>query len=185
MLNLKAGGKVNVVDKKSPNATFQGFKELMIDYVGMATGTPPEVIKSKYSTSYTAHKGALNDFERNFTARREAFIDTICYPALRETAISLILRGEIDAPGFFESERVQRAYLDGNWRGPSLGHINPAQEINALVSAVKEKVMSRGEAAYRVSSITDYEAFSTRWKYDEGLFPAASAPGKPAGEGGK
>jgi capsid protein len=145
----------------------------MVDYVGMATGTPPEVIKSKYSTSYTAHKGALNDFERNFLARREAFIDTVCWPVLREVAVSLILRGELDAPGFFESERAQRAYLDGNWRGPSLGHINPAQEINALVNAVNAKLMTKSEAAYRVSSITDYEAFSTRWKYDEGLFPAA------------
>jgi hypothetical protein len=142
----------------------------------MAAGTPPEVIKSKYSTSYTAHKGALNDFERNFTARREAFIDTVCYPVLREIAVALILRGELDAPGFFESERVQRAYLDGNWRGPSLGHINPAQEINALVNS---KLMAKSEAAYRVSSITDYEAFSTRWKYDEELFPPAKQ-GEPA-----
>ena len=82
MLNMKTGGKVNVVDKKSPNATFSSFKEWMLDYVGMATGTPPEVIKSKYSTSYTAHKGALNDFERNFLARREACIDTVWYPVL-------------------------------------------------------------------------------------------------------
>jgi hypothetical protein len=171
MLQMKTGGKVNVVDKKSPNATFSSFKDWMVDYIGMATGTPPEVIKSKYSTSYTAHKGALNDFERNFMANREAFIDTVCYPVLRETAINLILRGELEAPGFFESERIQRAYLDGNWRGPSLGHINPAQEINAITHAVKEKLMTKSEAAYRISSITDYEAFSTRWKYDEGLYP--------------
>jgi hypothetical protein len=123
-------------------------------------------------------------------AHREAFIDTVCYPVLREVAVSLILRGELDAPGFFESERVQRAYLDGNWRGPNLGHINPAQEINAVVSAVKEKLMTRGEAAYRIASITDYEAFATRWKYDEGLFPApkpekaAELPPDQAQDGG-
>ncbi|MDR0374401.1 MAG: hypothetical protein LBH85_01575, partial [Treponema sp.] len=81
--------------------------------------------------------------------------------------------------GFFEHERIQRAYLDGNWRGPTLGCINPAQEINAISHAVKEKLMTKSEAAYRISSITDYEAFSTRWKYDEGLYPREEKkPGK-------
>jgi capsid protein len=169
MLNFK-GGKMVTLDKKTPASTFTGFKDLMLSYVGMASGTPPEVIASKYSTSYTAHKGALNDFKQSFLKKREHFIDTICYPVLREIATNLILRGEISAPGFFESDRIQRAWLDGNWLGPSLGSINPAQEINAMVAAVKEGIMSRSQAAYEISSITDYEAFCSRWRNDEELY---------------
>jgi capsid protein len=179
VLNFKSGGKMTPVDKKTPGATFSQFKEWMLDYVGMATGTPPEVIMSKYSTSYTAHKGALNDFCRSFMSKREAFTDSVCYPALRETAISLLLRGEIDMPGFFESERNRRAWLDGVWLGPGMGAINPAQEINAKKTAVEAGFALRGDEAYEVSGATDYEAFTEKRRAEEELFH-----GKPEGEGG-
>jgi capsid protein len=177
VLNFKSGGKMTPVDKKTPGATFGQFKEWMLDYVGMATGTPPEVIMSKYSTSYTAHRGALNDFSLSFMSKREAFVDSVCYPALREIAISLLLRGEVDMPGFMESERNQRAWLDGVWLGPNLGTINPAQEVNAKKTAVEAGFSLRGDEAYAVSGATDYEAFTERRRAEEELFN-----GKPENE---
>jgi capsid protein len=185
VLNFRSGGKMTPVDKKTPGSTFGEFKKWMLDYVGMATGTPPEVIVSRYSTSYTAHKGALNDFCRSFMSKREAFIDSVCYPTLREVAISLLLRGEVDMPGFFESERAQRAWLDGVWLGPTLGAINPAQEVNAKKTAVEAGFTLRGDEAYAVSGATDYEAFTEKRNAEEELFgnrPNKERPG--IGEGG-
>jgi capsid protein len=170
ILNFNAGGKMTPLDKKTPGATFGQFKDWMLDYIGMATGTPPEVIKSKYSTSYTAHKGALNDFVKSFMSKREAFVESICYPALREVTIGLLMRGEIDMPGFFESERNQRAWLDGVWLGPGIGAINPAQEINAKKTAVEAGFALRGDEAYAVSGATDYEAFTEKRNAEEELF---------------
>lgn len=185
VFNFKSGGKITPLDKKTPGATFGQFKEWMLNYVGMATGTPPEVIISKYSTSYTAHKGALNDFSRSFLSKREAFIDSVCYPALREIAISLLLRGEVDMPGFFESERMQRAWLDGVWLGPSLGTINPAQEVSARKTAVEAGFSLRGDEAYSVSGATDYEAFTEKRRAEEEMFRGTGvmAPGIGEREG--
>jgi hypothetical protein len=195
VLNFNTGGKMTPVDKKTPGATFGQFKDWMLDYIGMATGTPPEVIKSKYSTSYTAHKGALNDFARSFMSKREAFIDSICYPALREVTAGLLLRGEIDMPGFFESERNQRAWLDGVWLGPGMGAINPAQEITAKKTAVEAGFALRGDEAYAVSGATDYEAFTEKRNSEEELFrgskpeplalPAGNGEAEPEGGRGK
>ena len=178
VLNFRSGGKLTALDKKTPSSTFDSFKKWMLDYVGMATGTPPEVITSKYSTSYTAHKGAINDFTRSFISKRQIFIDSICYPVLREITINLILRGEIDAPGFFTGgDRLQRAWLDGVWKGPTVGAINPNQEIAAEVTKIKEGLVSRSDVAYEVSGDTDYMALSERRREDEELFT-----GKPGGE---
>jgi capsid protein len=176
VLNFKSGGKMTPVDKKTPGATFGQFKEWMLDYVGMATGTPPEVIMSKYGGSYTAHMGAKNDFRLSFMTKREAFIDGVCYPALREVTISLLLRGEIDMPGFFESERNQRAWLDGVWLGPVMGAINPAQEVNAKKTAVEAGFALRGDEAYAVSGATDYEAFTEKRREEEDLFHGGNMP---------
>jgi capsid protein len=129
------------------------------------------VIKSKYNTSYTAHKGALNDFTRSFLSKRELFISSICYPVLKEVAINLIMRGEIDAPGFFTGgERLQRAWLAGTWRGPQLGAINPAQEIKAKTDAVAQGLLLRSDAALDVSGAVDYEAMMRKRGGEEKLF---------------
>jgi capsid protein len=178
VLNFNTGGKITPLDKKTPGATFGQFKEWMLDYIGMATGTPPEVISSKYSTSYTAHKGALNDFKSSFMSKREAFIHSICYPALREVTIGLLLRGEIAMPGFFESERNQRAWLDGVWLGPQMGAINPAQEISAKKTAVEAGFALRGDEAYAVSGATDYEAFTEKRNAEEELFGGRGSGGR-------
>jgi capsid protein len=182
VLNFKSGGKMTPVDKKTPGATFGQFKEWMLDYVGMATGTPPEVIMSKYGGSYTAHMGAKNDFRLSFMTKREAFIDSVCYPALREVTISLLLRGEIDMPGFFESERKQRAWLDGVWLGPVMGAINPAQDGNAKKTAVEAGFALRGDEAYAVSGATDYEAFTEKRREEEDLFHGGNSPEMISGE---
>jgi hypothetical protein len=186
VLNFNTGGKMTPLDKKTPGATFGAFKDWMLDYIGMATGTPPEVIKSKYGGSYTAHMGAKNDFRLSFMSKREAFIDSVCYPALRETAISLLLRGDVEMPGFFESERNQRAWLDGVWLGPVMGAINPAQEMNAKKTAVEAGFSLRGDEAYEVSGATDYEAFIEKRRAEEELFrdTKPETPLSLAGNGG-
>src|SRR6056297_2443041 len=62
------------------NRNFAPFKDWMTTYIGMATDTPPEVIASKYSTSYTAHRGALNDFRKSYVQKRTRFQRTVVNP---------------------------------------------------------------------------------------------------------
>jgi hypothetical protein len=169
MLNFRTGEEMKFFDKKTPGATFGMFKEQILNFIGMATGTPPEVITSKYSTSYTAHKGALNDFQKSYTQKRYNFIDSVCYPAAREIAVNLIIDGVIDAPGFFDSEYRQRAYLSGIWLGPVPGYINPLQEITARARAVKNGFENRADAMFNITG-ADYEDAVKEWHRQEALF---------------
>ena len=78
IMTVNSGEKLTFSDLKTPSNNFGPFKEVIRDYIGMATGTPPEVIASKYNTSFTAHKGALNDFVKSFMNKRTTFSRTIC-----------------------------------------------------------------------------------------------------------
>jgi hypothetical protein len=170
ILNFPAGGKITSIDKKTPSATYAAYKEWVINYIGMATGTPPEVIIGKYSTSYTAHKGALNDFVKSYMSKRYAFVETVCYPVLEEIAINLVLDGVIEAPGFLNgSEYLKRAYLNGIWLGPVPGHINPMQEINAKIASVQAGFSLRGDEAFAVTG-SDFDAMMSEWHRQEELF---------------
>lgn len=169
MVNFRTGGKMEFFDKKTPSATFGMFKEKILDFIGMATGTPPEVIASKYSTAFTAHKGAANDFQKSYMRKRYGFIDAVCYPAMREVAVNMIIDGVIEAPGFFDSDLWQRAYLSGIWLGPVPGYINPLQEISARAKAVENGFENRADAMFNITG-ADYEDAIREWHRQEALF---------------
>lgn len=168
MYTMKKGEEVEFTDLKTPSDNFGEFKEWIINYIAAATGTPPEVILSKYSTSYTAHRGALNDFRKTYMKKRTTFIRTVMQPTIREIAKDAILKGLIKAPGFFENPVIQNAYIQGNYLGPIPGTINPLQEVQAAVKAVEEGIELRSsEAAQRGN---EWDNFIEEWAEEEKEF---------------
>ena len=136
VVGLRPGEKWTFNDIKTPGNNFDPFKLWIINFVAMAADIPPEVLLSKYSTSYTAHRGALNDFEKSYMMKRRTFERIVMYPVIREIIKDAIKQGYLKAPGFFDFPRAQRAYLQGMTLGPVPGVINPLQEVNADIKAV-------------------------------------------------
>jgi hypothetical protein len=149
MMTLRKGEKVTFTDLKTPNANFGVFKDWIINYIAMGTDTPPEVIMSKYSTSYTAHRGALNDFQKAYTQKRKTFERNVIKPVIREILKDAVLQGFISAPGIFENPMLLNAYIQGNNLAPIPGVINPVQEANANEKNVLNGFEQRGDVAAR------------------------------------
>ncbi len=149
ILSLSGGGTVDFTVLQTPGNNFDKLQSAYLDIVGMATDTPPEVVAGKYSTSYTAHKGAFNDFIKSYMAKRNSFIKSVCHVVVREVAKYLFMEGliEMPAPGFFDNPIIQEATIAGNYLGPVPGHINPLQEVNAKVIAKDNAFMLPGDAA--------------------------------------
>jgi hypothetical protein len=162
VLGMRSGESWEFNDIKTPSNTFDVFKTWIVNYVSMQTGTPPEVMMSKYSTSYTAHRGALNDFEKSYMMKRRTFERHVMYPVIREIAKDAILQGLIDAPGFFDgSPIIQRAYLQGMTLGPVPGTINPLQEVTAEVKAVDAGFKLRSDGAAKYGN--EWDNFIEEW----------------------
>ncbi|MDR1252921.1 MAG: phage portal protein [Treponema sp.] len=170
VLNINTGGKVTPLEKKTPSGTYAAFKDWRLKQFGMGANTPPEVLMSEYSTSYTAHRGALNDFIKTYLWEREEFIRVWGKPVVKELALELILEGAIDAPGFITGgPMIQEAYLKGIWLGPVPGAINPMQEINAKEKSVNNMFSLRGDEMFNLSG-SDYEDILAEWQLQERLF---------------
>jgi capsid protein len=180
VLNIQTGGEVVPLDKKTPSGTYPAFKDWRLKQFGMGANTPPEVMLSQYSTSYTAHRGTLNDFIKTYTWERERFIQAWCRPVLRELATEMILSRELDAPGFFSGgPTVQEAYLKGIYLGPVPGVINPAQEINAKKASVESGFSLRSDEMFNLSG-SDYEDVIAEWQEQEKIFREKSPEDKTA-----
>lgn len=180
MFNARKLGPGNIVtvnnsedleftDLKTPSNTFGDYKEWMLKYSGMATGTPPEVIMSMYESSFTAHKGALNDFVKSFMKRRKTFERTTMDVVIREIAKDAISQKLISAPGFFDGGPfLQDAYLSGMYLGPVPGHINPLVEVKADVEKVKNEFALRSDMAEKDGH--DWDIFSEEWAIEQDKF---------------
>lgn len=160
IFHMQGKGELNFTDLKTPSNNFDKFNNAHIDICGMALDIPPEVLMSKYSTSFTAHKGALNDFVKSYTLKRHNFQRTVCYPVMLEIAKYLFESKMIEMPksDFMTNPITQMATLAGNWLGPVPGHINPLQEINALIAAKDNALTTPADAAAQYGS-GEYEDY--------------------------
>jgi hypothetical protein len=160
-------GGIEFTDLKTPTNNFDKMQNAYIDVVGMGTNTPPEVIMSRYSTSYTAHKGAFNDFIRSFMDDRRLFSNTVCKTFIIEAAKYLFLNKMIEMPNpkFFSDPIIREATVAGNYLGPVPGHINPAQEVQAKVSEVEAAFKLRGDVAIEYGN--EYENMIYEWQKQE------------------
>jgi hypothetical protein len=136
MYQMKNSEGMQFTDLKAPSDNFGMFNEWTIKHFGMARLMAPEVILSEYGTSFTAHKGALNDFEKLYMFERKHYTREVENPLNLARLKHYAATGQIEViPAFWTNRMVQQAYLQGTYLGPVPGHINPLQEVNAYIKA--------------------------------------------------
>lgn len=137
IVGLNPGETVAFADPKHPNAGYDAFTDAMIKQIGSALEIPPEVMVKLFSSSYSAARGALNEFWRSCDVQRDDFVDSFCQPIYEEWLAEAVARGRITAPGFFSDPAIRKAYCGCAWPGPARTSLNPVQEVNAATKRVE------------------------------------------------
>lgn len=135
---LQPGDKVEFADPKHPNAGFDAFSAAMIRQIGAALEIPTEVLMKQFSTSYSAARGALNEFWRTCGMQRDWFVTDFCQPIYEAWLAEAVALGRVQAPGFFNDPAIRKAYSACVWNGPARTNLNPVQEVNAAVTRVEQ-----------------------------------------------
>lgn len=160
---LKNGESLQFTDLKTPSDNFDMANEWYINFLGMATGIPPEVIMGKYSTSFTAHKGALNDFMKMYENVRENYITIVENTLTLEYLKHFASTGQIEvSPAFWTDYKTQMAYINGIYLGPIPGHINPLVEVNADIKAEEAGYVLKSSNAMKYGT-TDFDSAIEEW----------------------
>ena len=107
-----------------------------IRLIGAGLEIPPEVMMKQFTTSYSAARGALNEFWRTCSMQRDWFTDDFCQPVYEEWFAEAVARGRIHAPGFFTDPARRKAYTACAWNGPARTNLNPVQEVDAAIKRV-------------------------------------------------
>lgn len=136
IIDLNPGEEVQFADPKHPNTGYDAFTNATIRLIGAALEVPPEVMMKQFTTSYSAARGALNEFWRTCSMQRDWFTDDFCQPIYEEWFAEAVARGRITAPGFFSDPARRKAYTACAWNGPARTNLNPVQEVDAAVKRV-------------------------------------------------
>ena len=123
-------------DPKHPNTGFDAFSAAIIKQIAAALEIPSEVLMKQFTTSYSAARGALNEFWRTCDMQRSWFVDDFCQPIYEEWLTEAVATGRVKAPGFFDDPAIRKAYTSCTWNGPARTNLNPVQEVDAAVKRV-------------------------------------------------
>ena len=136
IIDLNPGEEVQFADPKHPNTGYDDFTNATIRLIGAGLEIPPEVMMKQFTTSYSAARGALNEFWRTCSMQRDWFTDDFCQPVYEEWFAEAVARGRIHAPGFFTDPARRKAYTVCAWNGPARTNLNPVQEVDAAIKRV-------------------------------------------------
>ena len=131
IIDLNPGEKVSFADPKHPNTGYDAFTHAMIKQIGAALEISPEVLLKQFTSTYSAARGALNEFWRTCSMQRDWFVSDFCQPIYEEWFAEAVARGRIRAPGFFGDPAIRKAYTGCVWNGPARTNLNPLQEVAA------------------------------------------------------
>lgn len=153
---LKEGEKIEAVESKHPNGSYESFMKAFTTMIGAALEISPEVLMKTFSTSFSASKGALNETWKSFMMKRKWFVNDFCQPVYDLWMAESVSKGRINAPGFFTDPLIRKAYTNATWTGPAQGCLNPSQEANAAVTRISNGLSTREDECAAING-SDYE----------------------------
>lgn len=156
MLELPGGWDVEANNPARPNSNAVPFIDGTLKKIAAAWGMSVEFMLSYYTTSFTSARAGRIESWKTVMLWRSWLVENFMRVWYEEFLTDAIISGRVNAPGFFASETLRRAWAGANWFGPSLGQINEKVETEAIMEVVKLGGKS-ATAAYAEAYGTDYE----------------------------
>lgn len=145
-----------------PSSNYPSFLEANLMRIGAGVGMPYEILTKRHDASYSASRAAHLDFNKEVELLRDSFVRDFCQPVFEWFMADAVSQGRIKAPGFFDDPIIHKAYLKAYWVGPSMGSLNPKDEIEALVNAMQNNLVSGEYAAQTLFGHDYYDMLSAR-----------------------
>lgn len=151
IVDLPPGVKATTASPQRPNQSFDAFVLSVCRQIGAALGIPYELLILHFTSSYSASRGALLEAWKLFRVWRDWLAKSFCQPILFEWLCEAVLRGRIQAPGFFDDPMTAYCYSLVDWYGPSQGQLDPLKEVNAAEKRIKINASSESREAQELT----------------------------------
>lgn len=136
------------LESKRPSANFASFVEIILRAMAASQGIPYESLAKDYSrTNYSSMRAALNEAWKLYSYYRQWFARSYCQPIWQMLQEEAILRGYVKLPkGAPAFESCPELWCNASWVGPARGFVDPVKEIQSIILALQNGLMTYGEA---------------------------------------
>lgn len=140
--DLAPGEKVVSYATNRPNVNYAAFEGAVLDAICWALEIPPEIVKLKFTSSYSASRQANNEFEVYLKYRNYKNAKDFCQIIFEEFVIQAVLNNQINLPGFViafadsSKWRTKAAWLSCSWSGISRPSVERTKDVKAAQDAL-------------------------------------------------
>ena len=153
VVSLDSGEEIQTASPGRPNGAYSAFVEAICQEIGAALEIPYELLVKHFTSSYSASRAALLEAWKMFRMRRDWMVCSFCQPVYEEWPAEAVLKGRIDAPGFFDDPATRAAWSAAQWNGDAPGQLDPQKEINAAIQRVSLGVSTREREAQELTGM--------------------------------
>jgi lambda family phage portal protein len=140
---LEPGQDMIFADPSRPNSSSDAFRLAMCKELGSALHIPAEIVMSKFDSSYSASKAALEEFWRMIKRVRDWMAKDFCQPIFEEIIDEAVAKGLIDLPEYFDNVLKRKAYLSADWYGMAQPSLDPQKEVKASILKIENGLSTR------------------------------------------
>ena len=151
---LEEGEEIQVANPGRPNGAFDSFIVAVARQIGAALEIPYELLVKNFTASYSASRASLLEAWKMFRMRREWLVSAFCQPVYEEWLTEAVLKGRIEAPGFFDDPAIRAAWCGAEWYGDAQGQLDPLKEAEAAKLRVEEGFSTREREAAELTGMT-------------------------------
>ena len=128
--------------RNDSTVNFTEFNDAMINLIAGSLSIPPDVARMLFTSSYSASRAAIKDWEHTLNIKRDA-VSTYFYKPIYEFWLhKQITKLTISSIDYLNGNRlVKKAITGSRWVGARVPHIDPRKEV----LAVRSKLGKRGD----------------------------------------
>lgn len=182
---LEEGEEVQIADPSRPNPNFDPFVIAICRQIGSALEIPYELLVKNFTASYSASRASLLEAWKMFRMRREWLVGNFCQPIYEEWLTEAVLKGRVQAPGFFDDPAIRAAWCGAEWFGDAQGQLDPKKEAEAAKIRVDEGFSTREREAAELTGMK-YDQIHAVRKREEAMRRAdglsVTSPAQPGQE---
>lgn len=143
VIEMDENQDISVADPKHPISGFGSFLEASAKEIGSSVGVPYGMLMLNFQSSFSASKAELQEFWKTVRHYRYFSKNKIYKPVYAMWMAEAVIKGRIDAPGFFDDVSRREAWLKSDFIGPGQGMIDPLKESKAMETRIKNKITNR------------------------------------------
>jgi capsid protein len=168
MQHLGKGEKPVPYNPQRPNVNFGKFEEVIIDAFSWLFELPPEILRLKFQSNFSASRQADNEF-RNYLKKAVWQNGNDFYQPIYEThTIMSVANGRFEAPGLLESWRDAKnrntfnAWLHSEWTGLSRQSVDFKKDVDGGAKAIDYGFTTQDQQCRKLSGLSFRAVLQTR-----------------------